>query len=414
MTPLRLRLLSPDSNHELREDLRRLGADPEQAAEALQASRVLHLRVDGLEEGPRRELKESFRQAGGAAAEGTRGRILLVGPRGAYARCLEALPQGELRAALEGLLRRALERHHRATRVGPLQLDWGKRSYVMGILNVTPDSFSGDGVLARFPGRPVEQALALARQMAEQGADLIDIGGVSTRPGAEEVSPEEELKRVLPVVEAIAQAEPGIALSVDTYRAEVARRVLAAGAHMINDVWALQRDPELGGVVAEAGVPVVLMHNRSDPRRAAYSERLGGHYPSSGYTDLMGEILQDLEAALEQAEAAGIPRRRTIVDPGIGFGKTPSQNVTLLHRLPELRALGRPILIGPSRKSFIGYVLGLPAEERLEGTAAAVAVGIARGADVVRVHDVQEMARVARMTDALVRHGSRPAGPGWR
>ena len=269
----------------------------------------------------------------------------------------------------------------RSARIGARDFTWGARTYVMGIVNVTPDSFSGDGVT------DLETAVAQARQMEQDGADLIDIGGESTRPetwAGPGLHAEEELSRVVPVVERVA-AVVGVPVSIDTYKAEVAERALSAGASLVNDVWGLRRDPAMAGVVSQAGAPVVLMHNK----------------PGGGYQDLIGEIAASLLESVELGRAAGIQEGRIIIDPGIGFGKTREENLEILRRLPELRRLGFPLLIGPSRKSFIGKTLDLPAGERLEGPAAAVALSIAGGADVVRVHDVKAMVRVARMADAI-------------
>lgn len=403
----RVRLLALHSNHELRQGLRRLGVSPGDAARVFEAAFVHRVLVEGLKADDLAGLTGRFEQSGGTAVAGTRGRLLLVGGPASFHAFLEGLREPQhapLKAQLEAALRHSFAAHRPPLSVGPLTLEWGKRTYLMGIINVTPDSFSGDGLLARFPGQPAERALALARRMAAQGADLVDVGGESSRPGAVPVSEEEELRRVLPVVRALAREAPEIPISVDTYRSRVAEAGLEAGAHLVNDVWAMTKDPRMARVVAGAGAPLVLMHNRSDPRSAAYSERLGGYYSRAGYADLLGEVTAALEERIRAAEEAGIPRERIILDPGLGFGKTPVQSLVLLDRLEELRALGCPILVGPSRKSFIGYVLDLPAEERLEGTAAAVAVAIVRGADLVRIHDVEAMARVARMTDALVRH----------
>jgi dihydropteroate synthase len=275
----------------------------------------------------------------------------------------------------------------------------------MGIINVTPDSFSGDGLLSPGMEREelvVQPAVELALAFLEQGADIIDIGGESTRPGSTPVDAETEQARVVPVIKRLRQATDA-PISVDTYKASVARAALDAGADMVNDVWALQMDPEIAPLVAERGVPVVLMHNRSKPKDAVQEERLGGHYVGVHYDDLLADVLRELRSQVEHAVEAGIGRERIIIDPGIGFGKTVEQNLRLLNHLDELRVLGLPILLGPSRKSFIGHVLDLPPEERLEGTMAAVAVGILRGADIVRVHDVRAAARVARMTDAILR-----------
>jgi dihydropteroate synthase len=267
----------------------------------------------------------------------------------------------------------------------------------MGVVNITPDSFSGDGL-----GGDVEKALDQAQRMIEEGADIMDVGGESTRPGSEPTSAEEELRRVIPVVERLAQ-RTDVPISVDTHKAEVASEAVGAGASLINDVWGLRMDPRVGEVAAQHQVPLVLMHNRSKPKDAVQTERLGGRYLGVEYEDLMADILRELRESIDLALEAGVERERIIVDPGIGFGKTVEQSLQVIADLAELRVLGRPILLGPSRKSFIGYTLDLPPEERVEGTAAAVAVGIAEGADIVRVHDVKEMTRVARMTDAIVR-----------
>jgi dihydropteroate synthase len=272
----------------------------------------------------------------------------------------------------------------------------------MGVINVTPDSFSGDGLAAR--GDPVEAALAQARAYAVAGADILDVGGESTRPGSAPVPEEEELARVIPAVRAIA-AELDVVLSIDTYKAQVAAAALDAGANWVNDVWGLRGDPALAQVAAELAAPVVLMHNRSRPADAELQARLGGRYVGVKYDDLVADVRRELLESVALAHAAGIPDERIILDPGIGFGKTVAQNLELVDRLGEIRALGYPLLLGPSRKGFIGYTLDLPVDQRVEGTAAAVAVGIARGADIVRVHDVAAMVRVARMTDAIVRRG---------
>lgn len=279
-------------------------------------------------------------------------------------------------------------------------LEWGKRTYVMGILNLTPDSFSGDGLANRSD--PVKAALEQGRRYVDLGADILDVGGESTRPGSQPVSVEEELRRVLPVVQALAE-ELEVLISIDTYKAQVAEAALEAGAHIVNDVWGLRADPELARVAARAKAPVILMHNRSNPSNAEVRQQLGGRYVGVEYDDLLEDIKRELLESVSLAHAAGIPDEHIILDPGIGFGKTVEQNLELVDRLVEIRALGYPVLIGPSRKSFIGYTLDLPPDQRVEGTAAAVAVGIARGADIIRVHDVGVMVRVARMTDALVR-----------
>jgi len=261
---------------------------------------------------------------------------------------------------------------------------WGSRTYVMGVVNVTPDSFSGDGL-----GLDVEAAVAQGRRFEEEGADILDVGGESTRPDFAPISVEEELRRVVPVVRRLA-AETALPVSIDTYKPEVAEAAIAAGAHLLNDVWGFrhQGDGErLARLAAASGLPAVVMHNQRGRQ----------------FHDVIGDLLAGFRESLRIAREAGIPEERLIVDPGFGFGWTEEQNLEILRRLAELRVLGRPILIGTSRKSTIGKVLGLPVEERLEGTAATVAVAIAHGADIVRVHDVKAMVRVAQMTDAIVR-----------
>jgi len=281
---------------------------------------------------------------------------------------------------------------------------WGTRTFVMGILNVTPDSFSGDGLIAdEIVEGTTAAALDQARLFVEEGADILDVGGESTRPGAQPVSAEEEIRRVVPVIRALAAANLNAILSVDTSKASVAQVALDAGAQWINDVWGLRADPGMAGVAARAGVAVVLMHNRSKPANTELQQRLGGRYTGVKYTHLIEDVKSELLESVALAHAAGIADEAIILDPGIGFGKTVEQSLELIDRLGEIRSLGYPMLLGPSRKSFIGYTLNLPPDQRLEGTAAAVAIGIARGADIVRVHDVAAMVRVARMSDAILR-----------
>ncbi len=271
----------------------------------------------------------------------------------------------------------------------------------MGILNVTPDSFSGDGIL--ISGDPQRVSLEVARRFVEAGVDFLDVGGESTRPGSEPVGVEEERRRVIPIIKALAREFPQVLLSVDTYKAAIAEEALQCGAHVVNDVWGLRGDPALKDVVARAGCPVILMHNRSNPTSVEVRSQLGSAYVGSEYGDLLADLKRELMDSVELARQAGIPDERIIVDPGLGFGKKVEHNLELIDRLDEIRALGFPVLSGPSRKSFIGYTLNLPPEQRLEGTAAAVAVSIVRGADIVRVHDVEPLIRLVRMTDAIVR-----------
>jgi dihydropteroate synthase len=274
---------------------------------------------------------------------------------------------------------------------GPYTLPVGTRTLVMGSINVTPDSFSGDSL-----GDDVAAAVAQARRMHAAGADLLDVGGLSTRPGSEPVSPDEELRRVVPVVEQLAAAVP-LPISVDTYRAAVAEGALRAGAHIVNDITGFRDDPAILNVAARHGAAVIAMHIQGRPATMQ-------QHPH--YTDLLGEVIAYLRESVAQAVAAGVPRERIWVDPGIGFGKTVAHNLELLRRLGDLRVLGQPILVGTSRKGFIGRLLGgVPPAERVTGTGATLAVSICHGADVVRVHDVGPAVEVVRVTDAILRPG---------
>ena len=272
------------------------------------------------------------------------------------------------------------------TTIGDTLFAWGRKTFVMGVVNVTPDSFSGDGL-----GNDIEAAVRQAKSFEEWGADIIDVGGESTRPGsiyagAGPTAAETELARVLPVIDALA-AELDIPVSIDTHKASVAEEAVAAGAGMINDVWGFLRDPDMARVAADTGVPVVLMHNQEH----------------TDYGDLVPDVSAGLRSLVERAVNAGVAFEKIVVDPGMGFGKTAEHNLEILRRLREFESLERPLLVGMSRKSTIGYVLDLPVEDRVEGTAATVALSIANGADMIRVHDVKEMVRVARMSDAVVR-----------
>lgn len=278
-------------------------------------------------------------------------------------------------------------------------LGLGQRTLVMGVLNVTPDSFS-DGGLYAGQDAAVERALA----MAAEGADIIDIGGESTRPATfgdqSPLDPTEEKQRILPVIRRLAEAAPNLLISVDTYKAEVAADAICAGAAIINDISGLAFDPQMARVAAESGAPVVIMHLLGEPR----------HIPLDPvYADVVGEIGAFFRRQIAYAVEQGISEERIVLDPGIGFGKTGEHNLEILRRLAEFKKLGRPILVGPSRKRFLGRLLdNAPPDDRLEGTAAAVAVSIAHGADIIRVHDVRQMARVAKVADAIVRQPLSP------
>jgi dihydropteroate synthase len=269
-------------------------------------------------------------------------------------------------------------RHYQLSEGVPLEL--GNRTLIMGILNATPDSFSDGGKYM-----DVDAAVRHARDMAEQGADILDIGGESTRPGFEAVDAEEEIRRVVPIIAAVREALPGMALSIDTYKAATARQALEAGAHIINDIWGLKGDPDMASVAAEYGCPLIISHNRTD----------------SSYNDLVPDVIADLKSSIGRAEEAGINADAIWLDPGIGFAKTYNDNLEMMGRLHELAELGYPILLGTSRKRFIRQALDLPVDEVVLGTAATVAIGIAQGCQIVRVHDVRDMRRAALMADAI-------------
>ncbi|AEH46152.1 dihydropteroate synthase [Parageobacillus thermoglucosidasius] len=268
-------------------------------------------------------------------------------------------------------------------RCGDYELDLRKKTMVMGIVNVTPDSFSDGG---RF--YDLDRAVEHAKQLVADGADIIDIGGESTRPGAEKVSLEEELRRVIPVVKAVAQ-EINVPISIDTYKAEVAKQAIEAGAHIINDVWGAKADEKMAEVAAFYDVPIILMHNRHDLQ----------------YRDLISDMISDLMESVAIVKRAGVKDENIILDPGIGFAKTLEHNLEIMRRLDEFAKLGYPLLLGTSRKRFIGHVLDLPVDERVEGTGATVCLGIAKGAHIVRVHDVLPIARMVKMMDAMLGKG---------
>jgi dihydropteroate synthase len=349
------------------------------------------LRLDSLRPREAAALRRAAATVGARVVLGPRG-ALVVGSHAEQAALAEQVG-GALGSAIAATLAHQYGPPPPPARLGDTTWTWGARTYVMGILNLSPDSFSGDAL------PDVAAALAQARAFAAAGADVLDVGGESTRPGAPPVPAEAELARVLPVLRAL-RASVSLPLSIDTYKAAVAEAALAAGAVLVNDATGLRGDPALAAVAAAHGTALVVTHNRP---AAASAGPLGTHHASVEYADLLGDILRDLRATVAQAEAAGLPPAQILVDPGIGFGKTREQNLALLARLGELRALGRPLLLGTSRKSVIGLTLGLPPDQREEGTAATVALGIRAGADVVRVHDVRSMTLVARLADAVER-----------
>jgi len=268
-------------------------------------------------------------------------------------------------------------------RCGEYTLDLNKKTLIMGILNVTPDSFSDGGNYDEM-----NAAVSHAREMVSNGADIIDIGGESTRPGFAKVSVEEELGRVIPMIQAVSK-EVKVPISIDTYKAEVAKQAIEAGAHVINDVWGAKAEPKIAEVAAHYNVPIILMHNRDN----------------TNYRNLMADMIADLYESVKIAKGAGVPDENIVLDPGIGFAKTPEQNLEAMRNLEKLHVLGYPVLLATSRKSFIGHVLDLPVEERVEGTGASICLGIDKGCEMIRVHDVKEMARMAKMMDAMIGKG---------
>lgn len=273
-----------------------------------------------------------------------------------------------------------LENYKQPLILNGIKLDFTKETFVMGILNVTPDSFSDGGQF-----NSVEKAVAQAKKMVADGAKIIDVGGESTRPGYTRISDAEEIARIVPVIKALLKEVPAI-ISVDTYKAHVARAAIKAGAHMINDIWGAKADPEMAKVAAELNVPIILMHNRE----------------SANYEDYFNAFMTDIKESISIAQAAGVPARHIVLDPGIGFAKNLEQSIETMQRLDELVALGYPVLLATSRKRMIGSVLDLPVEERVEGTAATCAFGVQKGCHMMRVHDVLAVARTVKMIDALV------------
>ncbi len=274
-----------------------------------------------------------------------------------------------------------LEKYTIPLSINGITLDYTAETFVMGILNVTPDSFSDGGKY-----NDVEAAVAQAKKMVAEGAKMIDVGGESTRPGYERISDEDEIARIVPVIQALVAEVPAV-ISVDTYKANVARAAIEAGAHIINDIWGAQAEPEIAHVAADLNVPIILMHNRDNTNYG---------------TDFWMTAKDDLEKSIAIARNAGVPDNHIILDPGIGFAKTTAQNIEMMQHLEDLVAMGYPVLLATSRKSMIGNVLKLPVEERIEGTGATVVYGIGKGCHVIRVHDVKEMARATRMADILV------------
>jgi len=391
------RVINRGSSGRLKEELRNVSLGGEQSKMALARGEILALKLEHLPGQVAKALREKMSSLGAYAAwEEKEGEssdhsiILFGGPSQFDTLKHETASLPPPLPSIASIIQKTIKNYERDSFTisypgGKLSLE--DRTAIMGVLNVTPDSFS-DGGKFFAP----HDAIRHAEEMIAAGADIIDVGGESTRPGADSVSTDEELRRIIPVIKRL--AENNALISVDTYKAPVAEAALAAGARMINDISGLRADPEMPRLVAESGVPLVIMHIQGSPKDMQKSPH---------YDDLMSEITLFLREGIEMAVEAGVDEEKIIIDPGIGFGKTVEHNLEILERLWELASLGRPILIGTSRKSFIGKVLGLPLEERLWGTAATVALSIANGARIVRVHDVEQMRQVTRMSDAVLK-----------
>lgn len=398
-----LRLINIASYNEAIRELNAIGADS--TGVKLMAPKMSHLNIklDGITCAQANILKQDMLSLGGDAAVHSRAvnfkvertDCILMGTTKQFeklAKRLRIQPFGLKQHAVE------LSRFLHSIRSLPPPLEtvkktfmFGERTFIMGILNVTPDSFSEKGIFF-----DTDTALRRGMEMAEEGADIIDIGGESTRPGAEEVPAEEELKRVIPVIERLAQ-KISIPISIDTYKADVAKRAMAAGAEIINDISGLRFDSDMPGVAASSGAAVTIMHIKGAPRDMQQSPT---------YTSLVSEILEYLKDSIRIAEDAGVASDKIVIDPGIGFGKTIDHNLTIMKNLEAFRALGKPLLLGTSRKSFIGKATGADVADRLTGTAATLAIGVMNGANIVRVHDVKEGVQAARMADAIKNAGN--------
>ena len=395
----RMRVLNLGTRDELIREMKRLGADPEGIGMMFPKGLTRLIRLAGIPCKVATLLKQELLSRGGdcAVSHGTLTHAvettdaLMIATERQYRELIRKLKKQkifglpELAGQIEKSITNMNLRKFRIE-IGGKALNLDERTHIMGVLNVTPDSFSDGGTFM-----DPEKAYLHALRMRDDGADIIDIGGESTRPGAEETPEDLELSRILPLVERISRESEAV-ISVDTYKARVARKAIEAGAHMINDISGLRFDPEMAPLIAETGVPVVIMHIKGTPRDMQKE-------PS--YEDVMGEIIASLEESMEIAYRAGVREEQIVVDPGIGFGKRLQDNLDIIRHLSELKILGRPILLGTSRKSFIGSILNLSVTDRLEGTAATVSVGIMNGVHIIRVHDVREMARVAKVTDAV-------------
>lgn len=389
-----IRVVILDNLAEAKKEIRKIGSD--EPGISLMAPKAVHrlIKIEKVRAVAANLLKQEMLAKGGEAAI-TRGAanfsvensdVLLMGTIKQYHELisklkLQAFGLPEIAEQIKVVLANMEEKKQYELDCRGKKLILGQKTLIMGILNVTPDSFSDGG---KF--NTVEKAIERAQQMVEEGVDIIDLGAISTKPGFDEISTEEESNRFLPVLERIVK-EINVPVSIDTYRAETARQALEAGAHIINDQWALRADPNMASVCAKYNAPVVLMHNQNGTQ----------------YNNMMEDILAFLQESIDIGLAAGIKKENMLIDPGIGFGKTVEQNLECMRQLREFKTLGQTLLLATSRKSMIGKTLDLPTDQRVEGTAATVALGIAYGADMVRVHDIKEMVRVARMTDAMVR-----------
>jgi dihydropteroate synthase len=392
---LRARVLNSLAADEVLAELHARGSDKSAVEMILSRGLGRALLVGPLPLDDAQTIRQAAKQAGALAvlaktagrADPSRAEVVIMGSADQLAATAAAVGS-EVGARIQAALQGYAAPSARLLRARDREIALGERTLIMGIINVTPNSFSGDGV-----DTDPDTAIARAKQMVGDGADLLDIGGESTRPGSEPVGEEDEVARVLPVIERLS-AEVDVPLSIDTYKSVVAKAALAAGAHIVNDISGLHHDENMAKVAADAGAAVCLMHIQGAPRDMQKEPK---------YADVIGEISDYLEEGIAAATGAGLSREQIILDPGIGFGKKLEHNLEILRRLREFRALGCPLLVGTSRKSMIGMILDLPADQRVEGTAATVALAIASGADVVRVHDVKEMSRVAKVADAIVR-----------
>ncbi len=392
---LRARVLDSLAADEVLAELHARGSDKSAVETVLARGLGRALLVGPLPLDQAQALRQAAKESGAVAAlakpagraDPSRCEVVVMGSAGQLS-AAAAKVGGDVGARIESALQGFLAPVPRALRCRGREVILGERTLIMGIINLSPDSFSGDGL-----GGDAGAAIAQGKQMVAEGADLLDVGGESTRPGSEPVGEEEELRRVLPVVEGLA-AEVEVPLSIDSYKSGVAKAALDAGAHIVNDISGLHFDDAMPQTIAEAGAAAVIMHIQGTPRDMQKEPK---------YADVIGEIGDYLEEGIARATAAGLAREQIVLDPGIGFGKTLEHNLEILRRLREFRSLGCPLLVGTSRKSMIGAILDLPVEERIEGTAATVALAIAGGADIVRVHDVKEMSRVAKVADAIVR-----------